>query len=328
MQLKNQGLHAQFLLLQVIRDFFNARDFRDVLTPPMVSHPGLEPHLHPFQTKGLGPHESSPYYLQTSPEFHMKELLSLGLDKIFTLSYCFRNEPKAQAHRPQFIMLEWYRQGERYESIMNDTEELLEYCAKKLKEHGLSVNPSLETPLVKKTMEEVFQEFCNISLFEILDAKEFSNIIRKKWPEVPLGKDVHLEFDDLFHLLFLNIIEPRLKKYPKLLIYEYPASQAALSTLKKSDPRVCERFEVYLNGIELCNAFNELCSPSEQAKRANEQLKEKKELYNYDLPYPQILIESLERGIKSPSAGIALGVERLLMGLTSISDPFWPNSNV
>jgi lysyl-tRNA synthetase class 2 len=115
-------LKAQFDLLWAIRSYFSNLKFVDVLTPPMVENPGMETHIHPFQVAHAKSHSMSQWYLHTSPEFHMKELLSLGFENIYNLSYCFRDEPNASIHRPQFLMLEWYRTGAHYTKIMQDCE--------------------------------------------------------------------------------------------------------------------------------------------------------------------------------------------------------------
>ena len=119
-----------------------------------------------------------------------------------------------------------------------------------------------------------------------------------------------------------NLIEPKISKFQALMITEFPAPLSALSTLKDSDPRVCERFEVYLNGIELCNCFNELTDADEQRKRFSEQNKLKKKLYGYNLPKPESFYRTMDKGFP-PSAGIALGVERLLHSLFDIENPFY-----
>ncbi len=129
-------LTYQFALTQAIRNFFNSKGFTDVMTPPMVQNPGMETHVHPFDVRSKRSGKMTGLSLHTSPEFHMKELLSLKeeeLDKIFNISYCFRDEPKSEFHRKQFLMLEWYRKNERYESIMRDCERLIPYCFDALK---------------------------------------------------------------------------------------------------------------------------------------------------------------------------------------------------
>lgn len=321
-QKRQQKFKKLFILQMAIRDFFRAQQFIDVLTPPLVENPGLEVHLQPFSVQGLGPHQKKEAFLHSSPEFHMKEVLSYGFENIFTLSYCFRNEPASTHHRDQFLMLEWYRQNRPYEVLIDDCENLITFCLDSLEKENIPINHIMREKMIVKTMQEVFDEFCQIDILSFESDQQFQSVIQQRWPEVPLPNQ-QLSFDDLFHLLFLNIIEPRLKKYPKLLIKEFPASQAALSTIKKNDPRVCERFEIYLQGIEICNAFNELCDLNEQRKRAQNEIQQKLSLYNIELPEPQLLYLALERGVNSPSCGIALGVERLLMGLTGEENPFW-----
>jgi lysyl-tRNA synthetase class 2 len=319
-----ERLLQQYQLIQAIRDFFRDQDFLDVLTPSAVENPGMETHIHPFQLSSIHKKTKIPFYLHTSPEFHMKELLSLGFDKIFNISYCFRDEPESPIHRFQFLMLEWYRTQTRYELIMDDCEKLIASCLENLKDKGIKINSKLlNSSFDRMTIQELFIEYLNIDILNFLDQKELVQLIKLNFPEVPLPKNsVELAWDDVYFLLFLNKIEPQLKQRPYLLLYEFPHHLSALSTLKKTDPRVCERFEVYIDGIELCNCFNELTDLKIQQDRFKFQSLEKKNLYGYELPEPTILYQSLERGIP-PSAGIALGVERLLMALTKIDNPFF-----
>lgn len=146
-------------------------------------------------------------------------------------------------------------------------------------------------------------------------------LLLKSYPDVPVPEK-DLAWDDYFFLLYLNKIEPEMKEYPLLMVTEFPAPLSALSTLKQSDPRVCERFEVYINGIEICNCFNELTDLEEQKKRFELQAKEKLELYGYVLPEPKKFYGALEKGLPK-SSGIALGVERLLHSLFEIDEPFF-----
>lgn len=317
-------LKRQFLLLQAIRDFFQREGFIDVLTPPMVENPGMEPHIHPFKVTSAYPSQRSESYLHTSPEFHMKELLSYGFEKIFTLSYCFRDEPHSRLHRPQFIMLEWYRLNSHYSQIEKDTLALIKFCAQSLRDHGIEVLADLKNaePVVM-TIQECFQKFALLDLSTIKTPNEFKNWIIENRPQVPMPKEL-LSWDDYFFLLFLNEIEPQLKTIPCCLLKEYPASMAALSTLKKGQPEVCERFEIYLHGVEIANCYNELTNLEIQRKRFQEQSLLKNELYQYQLPEPTQFYQTMQRGFPN-AAGIALGVERLLMALTGREQVFWPN---
>jgi elongation factor P--(R)-beta-lysine ligase len=312
-------LRYQFELIQIIRNYFREQGFLDVLTPPAVENPGMEVHIHPFQLHSINQGMQKPLYLHTSPEFCMKELLTSGLEKIFTISYCFRDEPESPVHRPQFIMLEWYRAHERYESIMKDVNGLIDYVIIKGKEKSFPLR--FENPkLVKKTMQEIFLEELNVDILNYLDVASIKDLL-KQFPDVPVPS-IDLEWDDYFFLLYLNKIENKLSRYPILMITEFPAPLSALSTLKETDPRVCERFEVYINGIELCNCFNELTDPTEQRKRFSAQNDLKNKLYKYRLPEPRKFYQTMDKGLP-PSAGIALGVERLLHSLFDIENPFY-----
>ena len=292
-----------------------------MLTPPLVENPGMETHIHPFQAYHAHTKKLSSFYLQTSPEFHMKKLLAENqdLNQIFTLSYCFRDEPNSPVHRSQFIMLEWYRKFKRYESIMDDTENLVRYCQDFFKDHPLAKNKIKTYPQI--SIAELFHEFLQMNILDFLDPKELKNKIKNDFKDVPLP-DVDCSWDDYYFLLFLNKIEPELINYPYLLLKEFPAPLSALSTLSKKDDRVCERFEVYLSGVELCNCFNELTSYQEQKKRFKQQAKDKKDIYQYELPWPNEFMGTLKNGYPE-SSGIALGVERLLYALLKIENPFF-----
>lgn len=317
-------LQAQFQLLWAIRQFFSRQGFLDVMPPPMVPNPGMETHIHPFLVGHANTLRFSQWYLNTSPEFHMKELLSMGFEDIFTLGYAFRDEPNAPNHRPQFLMLEWYRTNAHYTKIMDDCEELFKFSLNSLSEKNLPVDQDLlKTNFQRATIQELFEDMLKIDILNFLDKKDLKELIEKDFKDVPLpvmGEE--LSWDDYYFLLFLNKIEPHLTNYPYLLLYEFPHHLSALSTLKESDPRVCERFEIYSKGVELCNCFNELRDLKIQKERFAFQAQEKEKLYGYKLPEPQILYDSLQRGLPV-SSGIALGVERLLKVLTGIENPFW-----
>lgn len=320
----SEEIRSQFILIQALRDFFNKRDFLDVLTPPMVENPGMEIHIHPFSVHSKMKGKDLNYYLHTSPEFYMKWLLANGMKKIFQIAYAFRDEPKSPHHRPQFLMLEWYRKNERYEKIMDDIKELINQSYKGLQEAKIPLNPRLkDLSLEKYTIQELFQEYLKIDILNFLEKKDLHQLIEKDFKEVPIPKiSDDLLWEDLYFLLFLNKVEKKLTQRKGILLYEFPNHLSALSTLKESDQRVCERFEVYLEGIELCNCFNELTDYREQKKRFENQKKLKKDLYQYELPEPTVLWDSFKKGLPK-SAGVALGIERLLMALTQIKNPFF-----
>ena len=284
----------------------------------MVENPGMETHIHPFQIFSAREDTLNRNYLHTSPEFCMKQLLANkeeDFNKIFTVGYCFRDEPKSPIHRKQFLMLEWYRKNEHYFKIMDDCENLI-----KSLDHKFNSKPLIQN-FERVTINEIFKEFLNFEILDFLNLDELIEKIRKDFPDVVLPA-TKCAWDDYYFLLFLNHIEPQLVNYPYLLLYEFPAPLAALSTLKPEDERVCERFEIYLSGIELCNCFNELTDYQELKLRFESQAQEKKELYGYELPWPEQFMNMMKSGYPK-SSGIALGVERLLKVIGKVEKPFY-----
>lgn len=319
-----QEIKYQFQTIQAIRNFFNEHGFIDVLTPPIVENPGMETHIHPFEVYSKKDGKSINKYLHTSPEFHMKKLLAsdADLDKIFSISYCFRDEPSSDIHRNQFLMLEWYRKHQRYEKIMDDCEDLILYTNRYLKEQNAPLKKDLNLNKFERvTIQELFQEYLNFDILNFLEIDDLIQKIEKDFKNVPLPS-TRCEWDDYYFLLFLNEIEPKLINHESILLYEFPKHLSALSTLKVSDPRVCERFEVYLKGIELCNCFNELTDLEAQKKRFSEQMQLKEKWYDYELPDPKEFYQTLEKGYPK-SSGIALGIERLAYSLLDIKNPFF-----
>ena len=313
---------SHFHTVRLIRDFFTKHEFLETPTPPLVSSPGMEAHLHPFKVESRD--HNLKLFLHTSPEFYMKELLSFGYQKIYSLGYCFRDEPSSSTHRLQFLMLEWYRANTHYNQIKEDTLELIEFVRAGLEKEKVEVVEKLKP--THKTVDQLFQEILNFSILDYLDVESLKNLIHKDYKSIagPTFLEEQWPWEDYFHLLFLNKIEPSFKEFDLLILDEFPAPLAALSTLKKDQPEVCERFEVYLKGIELCNCFNELTDINEQKKRYNEESKKRLALYKEEIPTPKVLFDALERGLP-PSSGIALGVERLVLGLSKNSNinPFF-----
>lgn len=302
-----------FKTINICRHFFQNKGFLETPTPPLVENPGMEAHLHPFKIKSVIKNKELPMYLHTSPEFYMKELLSEGFQKIFNIGWCFRDEPSSITHRNQFLMLEWYRAESNYNEILDDTKELILKTHQELKKDKFPTIPTLN--FQKTTVQELFIKNLNFDILQFLDTNRIEQYIIDNFPDLLKEKPlVQWPWEDYFYLLFLNKIEPLFKKIPFLVVDEFPAPLAALSTIKPGNPKVCERFEVYLQGIEICNCFNELTDITIQKKRMRDEAEKKSKLYKYELPEPNTLYNALEKGLP-PSAGIALGIERLYMGL-------------
>lgn len=302
-------LEGLFRLQALLRDFFRERDFWDVVPPPMVQHPGLEPHIHPFAVHSVKNPRTPVGYLHTSPEFYMKELLAAGFKNIFAITYCFREEPPSEHHRPQFLMLEWYRAFADNLQMARDCQELLSHCASAFCRENIV--------LERKSVDELFQEVLQISILDYEKPEDLKKLLARDFPEVPLPSE-SLDWEDYYFLLFLNKIEPKLKEYPALLIDQFPHHLSSLARIDERDPRVCRRFEIYLRGIELCNCFDELTDPVELRARAKVWEQKKERLYGYRLPPPTRFYQSMDRGLP-PGGGIALGIERLYKALSG----FW-----
>lgn len=305
----NQRRMQLFTGLSSLKNFFNELGFLEVITPPMVQNPGMEVHIHPFKVKKAINNIDTDWYLQTSPEFAMKELLSEGFEKIYNLSYSFRDEPESSTHRAQFLMLEWYRANENYQKIKED-------CISLVTQFPKSKFKKVE----EVTVSDLFKEYATFDILDFLDQAELYKKIKADFPKY--GVDKTLPWEDLFFILFLNIIEPEFKKRPALIVDQYPAPLSALSTISNEDYRVCERFELFLDGIEVANCFNELTCIETQKKRFLKDQLQKKTSYGYELPEPQVLYKALENGLP-PSAGIAMGVERFLMAMNNEENLFY-----
>lgn len=309
-----------------IREFFWAKDFTEVETPELVRLPGMEPYLDVFRTVFTGlplqgePPKKEDLFLITSPEYAMKKLLVGGHEKIFQITKSFRNkEHESTLHNPEFTILEWYRAYASYEEIMDDTEELVRKLTAQLLDgkhltyagHRVDVSSPWERVKVK----DLFRRYAHIEYEDFEDVEKFRKVLKKQGYSIT--KDT--SFDDMFFMVFLNVIEPNLGLKTPTIVYEYPASMAALSKKCSHDDRYAERFEVYIAGMELCNAFTELNDPAEQRLRLEEERKARQELGKDDYPVDQSFIRALEFGMP-PSGGIALGVDRLVMLLTGVTD--------
>lgn len=299
-------------MTSAVRAFFDARDFLETPTPIAVESPGMEPHIRPFRVLPAGA-DSPVRYLQTSPEFAMKRLLAGGLERIYQLAPVFRDEPRAPTHLPEFTMLEWYRANAGYEAIMDDTEQLVAHVAAAI--HGTTVIPwqgagiDVTPPWPRLRIRDLFAEHAGVTLLPSTD-------LRGECARLGLRTADSDGWDDLYHRIWLEVIEPRLPRRA-LFVLRYPPSQAALSVID-ADPDGtpwARRFEVYAGGLELANAFQELTDPAEQRRRFEADMALRARTYGADFPpspMPEAFLSALHEGMP-PSSGIALGLDRLVM---------------
>lgn len=288
-----------------LREFFREQGFVEIQTPTLVPCPGTEPSLDVFATDFLRGSRRERLYLPTSPELHLKKALSLGAEKIFEIKKVFRNGEVTEHHQPEFTMIEWYRAYQSLEAIKRDVTELVNFLALKM--------PDLRAPqaIDSWTIPELFQKYCGFDLSPSTTRDEMKSLAVKLGVDATAAESI----DDYFFLIFMEKIETRLAADRLSFVEKYPPYQAALARLTTEGWG--DRFEVYWQGLELANAFHELNDPEVQKQRFAEDLAKKREMGKEPVPLDSEFMQCLEAGMP-PSAGIALGVERLFMALTGI----------
>lgn len=316
-----------------IRKYFQELGFLEVNTPALQISPGLEPHLQAFATELVHPigKQRLPLYLHTSPEFAMKKLLVAGLPKIFQIAQTFRNGERSHTHHPEFSLLEWYRAGADSADLMNDCEGLIRAVAHAIQGEEPILRwqgqeARVNQPFERLTVVEAFAKYADVDLLACLDG-EFPSAgpIRAACEKIGITTAADDRFDDIFFRIFLDRIEPKLGVGRPTFLTDYPISMAALARPQAKDPRFAERFELYICGMELANAFGELTDPVVQRERFERDMELKEKLYGYRYPIDEDFLAALEEGLPN-SAGIALGVDRLMMlgvGAKNISDVLW-----
>ena len=273
-------------VLRAIRAFFDARGFTEVETPVRITAPAPEPHID------CPP--SGDWFLRASPELQMKKLLAAGMERIYQIGPCFREGEKGSRHNPEFTMLEWYRANADYNDIAVDMEALVGEVLRTTGTTGI-LPVATFTPFTRITVREAYRRWAGWDPLETWDQDRF-------------------DFD------MATKIEPNLPKGP-LFLMDYPAPAASLARLKAEDPRVAERWELYVDGLELANAFTELTEPVEQRRRFELAREERRALGEADYPFDEEFLDALAR--MPPSGGVALGVDRLVMlacGVRDIAD--------
>jgi lysyl-tRNA synthetase class 2 len=295
-----QALAARAAALAKVRAFFAARDFLEVETPLLVPSPGLEIHLDAVAAGGG--------WLITSPEYQMKRLLAGGFERIYQVCKCFRGNEHGPHHSGEFTMIEWYRAFDSLDAIIADTEQLVfEVCGPVARVGGREVD--VTPPWPRMTVRAAMQEYAGVNVDGEESAAELCAELRAWGIDVADGT----AWDDAFFAAFLARVEPQLARLPRALILEdWPAPLAALARRKDGDPKTALRFEAYVGGIELANAFDELVEPAEQRARFDEELRTRAARGRPVYPIDEKLLAALAEGLP-PSAGIALGFDRLVM---------------
>ncbi len=311
-------LRRRALLTQATRAFFTARGYTEVETPYAVTAPGEEVHLQTFATAYETPRgECIPLRLHTSPEFAMKRLLVAGAGPIFQLARVWRNGEASARHAPEFTMLEWYRPGAGMADLMDEVEA---YCR--------AVLPPVVTAAGTTTN---LAQFERLTVAEAFARHTGADVLGTAGDAAALAnqsgatlRDAET-WEDLFFRLLLERVEPHLgRKHPTFLTH-WPAAQAALAVRDPADPRVALRFEFFVCGLELANAFEELTDAAEQRTRFETDRARRHALSGEDWPMDEDFLEALAFGMPRAS-GIALGFDRLAMlasGADSIEQVLW-----
>lgn len=279
---RRSALWARARILAEIRNFFTEGGYLEVETPLRIPAPAPESHIDPVP--------SGSWFLQTSPELCMKRLVAAGYDRIFQISRCWRDGERGSMHLPEFTMLEWYRAGTDYRGLMEECESLIGTVATLLGMGGtLNVMGSairLDAPWERLSVADAFDRYCGVTMEEALS-------------------------NDTFDEWMVSSIEPRLGFATPTFICDYPADRGALARLKADDPSLAERFELYIAGIELANAFSELTDPLEQRNRFEQEKYSRESRGKSPIPLPEPFLGELHQ--LPPTAGIALGIDRLVM---------------
>ncbi len=310
-------------VLRAIRLFFEGQGFHEVETPILIGHPPAESYLEVFETSLLDRNRNKTRaYLSTSPEVPLKKLLVAGIGNCFSVTKSFRNmETQSITHNPEFTILEWYRVGVGYTEIMKDCEDLLlfinTYLLRSLEiSNGRTTKEllyqhahvDLSKSWERLTVTEAFNKWAHIDFNEFLDEQKARIIARKKGYAV----EIHTTWEALFNQIFLNEIEHNLGRGKPTILYEFPSVMGALARKKDSDPRFAERFEFYIEGLELGDCYGELTNWKEQDSRFKEELRAIKRAHRTTYEYDHNFIDALKVGMPQCS-GIAVGVDRLIM---------------
>jgi len=314
---------------QLIRSWFLEQGFVEIDPGVLQVSPGNETHLHAFATERVGTDLGRErLYLHTSPEFAMKKLLAAGEEKIFAFVPVFRNRERGALHAPEFTMLEWYRAGAPYTALWDDCAALIEIAARAADRwtwswRGREV--SLEEPPETLTVDDAFRRFAGLGLLDTCPGGVADrDILAARATAAGLRVAADDTWSDVFSRVLTERVEPLLGHPRPTILCEYPAPEAALARPVPGRPDIAERFELYVAGVELANGFGELGDAAEQRRRLMSEMDEKQRIYGERYPLDEEFLAALPH--MPPSAGCALGFERLVMlaaGARSVDEVIW-----
>ncbi len=313
-----------------VRAFLTGRGYREVETPARVPVPGMEVHLQAFRSEfvpHLGRGARRTLWLRTSPELAIKRLLVAGAGPVFEFARVWRNGEVSPRHAPEFTMLEWYGPGLSMAALMDETEALVRAaCPASVAHDGVATD--LTRPFERLTMAEAFARWCGG--LDILGTEGDLAKLAEASARIGIPAREGESWEDLFFRLLLERVEPRIGRECGTFLTHWPAPQAALAKRDPDDPRAALRFELFVGGLELANAFEELTDAAEQRTRFEHDVAERHRLYGEGWESDEDFLRALEHGMP-PTSGIALGFDRLAMlatGATDIAQVLWLPSDV
>ena len=311
-------LRRRGLAVAATRAFFAARGYTEVDTPYAVAAPGEEVHLAAFRTERIAIDGSrKPLWLHTSPEFAMKRLLVAGAGPVFQLARVWRNGEGSDTHAAEFSMLEWYRPRQTFAELMDETEALLRAVLPPVV-HCRGVTTAL-AQFERLTVADAFQRYVGADVLGT--AGDPVALAAQAGARLRPGES----WEDLFFRLLLERVEPRLGRERPTFLTHWPIAQAALARQDPADARTALRFELFVCGLELANAFEELTDAAEQRARFEQDRARRHALYGADWELDEDFLAALAHGMP-PAAGSAMGFDRLAMiasGADRVSQVQW-----
>lgn len=314
-------LLARGRIQRAIRAWLDDQGFTEVDPAALQASPGNEAHLHAFATSAIGPDGSAaPRYLHTSPEFAMKKLLAAGETRIAAFAHVWRNRERGPLHAPEFTMLEWYRVGQDYTTLMDDLAAWVRLAtaaagSDRLRWRDASCDPAL--PCERLSVTDAFARHAGIDLVATLAPDGTPDRAALAAQAAARGHRIAPDdsWSDIFSAVLVAEIEPHLGHGHLTVLDRYPAAEAALARRCPDDPRLSERFELYACGVELANGFGELTDPAEQRRRFIAEMDEKQRVYGHRYPLDEDFLDAL--ALMPPAAGCALGFDRLVILATA-----------
>lgn len=294
----NDVIKRRALLYRQIREFMATRQIMEVDTPILASAGITDPFIDTVTASASLP-DLEHLYLHSSPEFCMKRLLAAGSGDIFQIAHVFRNGEQGRRHTIEFTMLEWYRLGMDYHQLMDEVAALLETLG-------------LETP-TRVTYADIFEQAVKVHPLQAETAELMALARNAGWDAA--SDDRH----ELLDFLFSHRVNKEIRSEKSLMIHDYPACMSVLSKIKADNSEVCERFELFLNGMEVANGFSELSDPLEQRERFLKDIELRKQKQLPVAPLDEHFLAALEHGLPE-CAGVAVGLDRLLMVLSGSDD--------